>query len=141
MYGPTNYNQTPYPQSYNIENIRVDGRAGVENAQMGPNGFGIYLDKNKPILWVKTTDHLMYPTITAYRIEPIDDEPVIDPQTEIQNGGDNFEKIEKRLDDLERMVRDYVKSGTSTPRRNQAEQPQQSGNRPANGNSKHEEHA
>ena len=140
MYGQTNFAQTPYPQSYNIENVRVDGRAGVEAANIGPNGFGMFLDRNRPILWVKTTDHLMYPTITAYKIEPLQEEPV-ESSTENQNGVDVLEKIEKRLDDLERMVRENGKSGTSAPRRNQAEQSQQSGGKSANGYSRNEDHA
>ena len=88
MYGGNGYVQGSYSQPYSLDNLRVDGRQGVEAVNMGPNVFGMFLDKNNPILWVKTTDQLMIPCIKGYRLTPLE-EATVEPEEKIQNGSEN----------------------------------------------------
>lgn len=134
MYGMNGYSASnTYSGQQSIESIRVDGRAGVENVQMGPNGFGLFLDKNKPILWVKSTDQLMFPTITGYELVPLDESQL---NTEkIQNGEENeLEALKNRITELERMVRENVtrQSDTSAVRRDTSDESNRNGSNKPN---------
>ena len=134
MYGMNGYSApNAYSGQQSIESIRVNGRAGVENVQMGPNGFGLFLDKNEPILWVKSTDQLMFPTITGYELVPLDESQL---NTEkIQNGEENeLEALKNRITELERMVRENVtrQSDTSTVRRDTSDESNRNGSNKSN---------
>lgn len=149
MYGGNGYVQGSYSQPYNLDNLRVDGRQGVEAVNMGPNGFGMFLDKNNPILWVKTTDQLMIPCIKGYRLTPLE-EATVEPEEKNQNGSENKMDLEEtlallvtRMDEMERTVQNIAReSNTSANRREQSQQSNgRSGNKQWNGDQKHDEHA
>lgn len=77
------------------EVVRVNGRNGAEAYQMAPNSSVLLLDETAPIIWLKTTDGASYPTITGYKITPI----------EIKNvDNDLFEQLSNRITRLEELM-------------------------------------
>lgn len=75
------------------EVIKVNGENGAKTYQMPPNSSVLLLDTTEPIVWLKTTDSSCFPTITGYRIEPIEAPPK-----------DRFEQLENRIAELERRL-------------------------------------
>ena len=92
----------PYiPQRYEI--IKVNGQNGAAAFQMAPNSQVLLLDETAPVVWLKTTDGAGYPTLTPYDITPA--------QTQEQKEAGRFDAIEKRLTELEAMIRDKSDTG------------------------------
>lgn len=55
--------------------VRVTGIEGAKAYQMPPNSSMPLFDGNEDILYVKTTDGAGFPTVRAFRFEPIDEQP------------------------------------------------------------------
>lgn len=69
---PQNYPmQSPQPGGL----IRVTGMDGAKAYQMGPNSATALFDANEDVFYVKTTDGASFPTIRAFRFEPIENAP------------------------------------------------------------------
>lgn len=98
-------NYTPiYPNMYagintpsRQEIIRVNGRNGANAYQMAPNSSILLLDETAPVIWLKTTDGASYPTITGYKITPMETAPIVNAQEE-------YKSLEERIRKLEEIV-------------------------------------
>lgn len=99
---PNQFNQTTNPYMNNNfmkqEVVRVNGENGAKAYQLPPNSSILLLDESAPIVWLKVTDGASYPTITGYKITPI--EPA---GTETVNN-DAISSIEERLSTVESNV-------------------------------------
>lgn len=98
----TMYNYNPY--GFNAQSllarqevVRVNGRNGADAYQMAPNSSVLLLDETAPIIWLKTTDGASYPSITGYKITPIETQPVM-------MADENYSKLEERITRLEGML-------------------------------------
>lgn len=96
------YNYNPY--GFNAQSllarqevVRVNGRNGADAYQMAPNSSVLLLDETAPIVWLKTTDGASYPSITGYKITPIETQPVMMVD-------ENYSKLEERITRLEGML-------------------------------------
>lgn len=71
-----NYNITEVKRMYNYYNnqqlIRVTGLEGAKAYQMTPNSAVALFDGNEDIFYIKTTDGAGFPTIRAFKFEPIE---------------------------------------------------------------------
>lgn len=71
-----NYNITEVKRMYNYYNnqqlIRVTGLDGAKAYQMTPNSAVALFDGNEDIFYIKTTDGAGFPTIRAFKFEPIE---------------------------------------------------------------------
>jgi hypothetical protein len=106
FYNP--YLNMGYPQQQlqpKQEIIRVHGQNGANAYQMAPNSSILLLDETAPVIWLKTTDGASYPTVTGYKITPLE---TITPQMPSNN---DFSELEKRVEKLEEMLNG--KSNTS----------------------------
>ena len=75
LYAPYQYNLGAQLQRQEV--VRVNGKNGADAYQMAPNSSVLLLDETAPIVWLKTTDGASYPTITGYKISPIEEKPVL----------------------------------------------------------------
>ena len=87
-YTPT---QATVPQRSEV--VRVNGKAGAEAYQLGPNSQILLLDESAPVVWLKVTDGAGYPTVTGYNITPA--------KTEAEIEQSKYDALEKRITDLE----------------------------------------
>ena len=79
------------------EIVRVNGRNGANAYQLPPNSSILLLDETAPIVWLKTTDGASYPTITGYKIMPIETQPTVESQSA-------YDKLEERISRLEDII-------------------------------------
>ena len=94
------------------EVVRVDGENGAKAYQMAPNSSILLLDETGPIVWLKTTDGAGYPTITGYKIEPIE------TQESVGITSSEYNKLDERIKRLEEMERrHYDKSSFGKTKR------------------------
>ena len=70
LYGPYQYNMGLQLQRQEV--VRVNGKNGADAYQMAPNSSVLLLDETAPVIWLKTTDGASYPTITGYKITPLE---------------------------------------------------------------------
>ena len=93
---------------YNIgqQIVRVNGEQGANAYQMMPNSSALLLDETAPRLFLKTTDGAGYGVIQAFKLEKYEPEKPIDLDT-----------IIKRIEKLERMVKDEKPTTTSAKRK------------------------
>ena len=98
MYGMNSYGITPpVPQPQQSQQvIRVSGRNGATQYQMGPNSSALLLDESGTMVWLCTTDGASYKTVTAYDIVPHQDAPTPD----FGNLENRVQTIEKRLEEI-----------------------------------------
>lgn len=80
------------------EVIRVNGKNGADAYQMAPNSSILLLDETAPIIWLKTTDGASYPTVTGYKITPIETKIA----TPIESS--NYADLESRIAKLEEVI-------------------------------------
>lgn len=55
--------------------IKVNGENGARAYQMMPNSSALLLDETAPLVWLKETDAVGYPSLSAFKIEPYTPEP------------------------------------------------------------------
>ena len=80
------------------EVIRVNGKNGADAYQMAPNSSILLLDETAPIIWLKTTDGASYPTVTGYKITPIETKIA----TPIESS--SYADLESRIAKLEEVI-------------------------------------
>ena len=80
------------------EVVRVNGKNGADAYQMAPNSSILLLDETAPVIWLKTTDGASYPTVTGYKITPIETKIT----TPIESS--NYTDLESRIAKLEEIV-------------------------------------
>lgn len=71
MFNPYQFNFQPQVQQL----IRVSGIDGAKAYQMGANSSVALFHENEDVFYIKSTDGAGFPTIHAYRFEPIDEQP------------------------------------------------------------------
>lgn len=98
--------QNSYGFGQKVEVVSVNGENDAYNYPIPPNSSILMLDSTKPIVWLKTTDALSYPTLNGYEIKPIQTAPIV-PTDEKHN----YTKLEERIANLERRL-DRGKSNT-----------------------------
>lgn len=104
MYNYYNPYAQPTPTPYGVnrqEVVRVNGKNGAEAYQMAPNSSILLLDETAPIVWLKTTDGASYPTLSGYRITPI--------ETQVSTTSMDYSKLEERIAKIE----EYINGGQS----------------------------
>ena len=75
--------------------VRVNGENGARAYNLGANSSILLLDETEPIVWLKVTDGASYPTITPYKIEPLERQK---PQNdEITALAERISKIEEAV--------------------------------------------
>lgn len=108
MYSPYNqyYNPyyTPISNAQNLQGqkqevVRVNGIEGAKAYQMPPNSSVLLLDETAPIVYLKMTDGASYPTISSYKISPVEN---------LENQSQN---LEERVSRLEAMINGKSYSG------------------------------
>lgn len=106
------YNQMlPYQPNYiptcaqRQDIIRVNGENGAKSYQMAPNSSVLLLDETAPIIWLKSTDGASYPTLTAYKIERLEEH--VEPSNDI------LSLLEERITKLEKKVNNGKQSNIS----------------------------
>ena len=103
------YNNVPYgtypavtptmAQHYDI--IQVNGKAGVDAFQMGPNSRVLLLDETQPIVWLAQTDGAGYKTSTPYKLTPYQEPTPVDFSTLEQR----LKKLEENYEQLQSNIR------------------------------------
>lgn len=109
MYNGNMY--TPYmgmQQYQRQEVIRVNGRNGAEAYQMAPNSSILLLDETAPVIWLKTTDGASYPTVTGYKITPIETKPKEEEVISRQ-----YIELDERIKRLEEVINNGSKSNVT----------------------------
>ena len=92
MFNPYQFNFQPQPQTQQL--IRVSGMDGAKAYQMGANSSVALFHENDDVFYIKSTDGAGFPTIHAYRFEPISDEQ---PKSEQYVTVEMFEQFKKEL--------------------------------------------
>ena len=114
------YNVVPSPASnlglQRYEIIQVNGKAGVDAFQMGPNSRVLLLDETAPIVWLAQTDGAGYKTATPYTLTPYQQPTPVD----VNNLEQRLSKLEERYEQLQ----SYSKPNKS----NKRQQPNESAN-------------
>lgn len=82
-------------QHYDI--IQVNGKAGVDAFQMGPNSRVLLLDETAPIVWLAQTDGAGYKTATPYTLTPYQQPTPVD----VNNLAQRLTKLEERYEQLQ----------------------------------------
>lgn len=104
-YTPTMpYNPYPAPavapaQHYEI--IQVNGKAGVDAFQMGPNSRVLLLDETQPLVWLAQTDGAGYKTATPYTLTPYQAAPPVDLDSLVKR----LTKLEENYEQLQSNIR------------------------------------
>ena len=86
-------------QRYDI--IQVNGKAGVDAFQMGPNSRVLLLDETQPVVWLAQTDGAGYKTSTPYTLTPYQ-EPT---PTDINALAQRIAKLEENYEQLQSNIR------------------------------------
>lgn len=87
---------SPYQSQNRQEIIKVNGREGANAYPLNaPNSSVMMLDINQPILYVKISDGAGYCNITAYTINPV--------EQEMNKSNINTDDLEKRIKRLEEL--------------------------------------
>lgn len=111
-----NANNTQFPvqqslgQQQNTFNpqsvVQVSGENGAKAYSLPPNSSVLLMDTTDAIVWLKSTDGGGYPTLTPFRITPIEPTPIIPqtsaptvPQIDIDNINNRLTKLEERLNE------------------------------------------
>lgn len=81
-------------QQASVHTPRVNGRAGAEAYNLGPNSDVLLLDQNAAIVWSVQTDGAGYKTVTPFDISP---------HKEIK-AEDRFQSLEDRIARLEEAL-------------------------------------
>ena len=94
--------------------IAVTGFEGAKAYQLPPNSKVPLFDQNEDIIYLKTTDSAGYPTIKAFKFEPVEVSQV--NSQDINSASDyvtreEFEKLASELDSLKSTGRS--KAGTN----------------------------
>lgn len=71
----------------------VTGKNGAEAYALPPNSSVLLLDNSAPVVWLKVTDGAGYPTVTGYKIEPLQAQQQPD-----------FNALENRIARLEAVI-------------------------------------
>ena len=71
MFSPYQFNFQPQP----VQLVKVSGIDGAKAFQMGANSAVALFHESEDIFYIKSTDGAGFPTIHAYRFEPIDEQP------------------------------------------------------------------
>lgn len=87
-----------------MELVRVNGKGGAEAFQIGANSQALLLDENNPIVWLVSTDGAGFKTVTPYDIKLHEDTPEVSTEME------TLMNLQNRIENLERMVNENVKS-------------------------------
>lgn len=74
VFNPYQFIQPVYQQQTQ-QLIRVSGMEGAKAYQLGPNSAVSLFHETEDVFYIKTTDGAGFPTIHAYKFEPLD-EPV-----------------------------------------------------------------
>lgn len=90
-------------QSTNV--IKVNGREGANEFKMRPNCSALLLDQSQPIVWFKQTDGAGYPTVTGYKLTPLEN-----PENELAGIQNAVASLSVRLDKLEKELGVNVES-------------------------------
>ena len=83
--------------------IRVNGKAGADAFQMGPNCSALLMDETAPIVWMAVTDGGGYKTLQPFDISPHEEEK---PVT-----AGSMKSLEERIAKLEEAT--YGKSNAA----------------------------
>lgn len=86
---------------YGQQIIKVNGENGARAYQMMPNSSALLLDETAPLVWLKETDSVGYPTLSAFKIEPY----VPEPQPDFKELMDRITSLEERLKNNEQSHR------------------------------------
>ena len=84
---------------YGQQIIKVSGENGARAYQMMPNSSALLLDETAPLIWLKETDSVGYPTLNAFKIEPY----VPEPQPDFNELMKRLTSIEERLEKNEQQ--------------------------------------
>lgn len=117
LYGPYQYNMGLQLQRQEV--VRVNGKNGADAYQMAPNSSVLLLDETAPVIWLKTTDGASYPTITGYKITPLETKVSTESIENI------YEKLNGRITRLEELMynaESNVKPSKPTNKKQQSEQ-------------------
>ena len=117
LYGPYQYNMGLQLQRQEV--VRVNGKNGADAYQMAPNSSVLLLDETAPVIWLKTTDGASYPTITGYKITPLE------TKVSTENIENIYEKLNSRITRLEELMynaESNVKPSKPTNKKQQSEQ-------------------
>lgn len=86
---------------YGQQIIKVNGENGARAYQMMPNSSALLLDETAPLVWLKETDSVGYPTLSAFKIEPY----VPEPQPDYKELMNRIASLEERLKNNEQSHR------------------------------------
>lgn len=94
--------------------VRVTGEDGAKAYQMLPNSSVLLLDERDAIVWLKTTDGAGYPSVTGYRISPIEKEQPASQEIVMSD----YEDLDRRIKALEERIDKAIENGKSDTRFN-----------------------
>lgn len=115
-----NANNTQFPvqqslgQQQNTFNpqsvVQVSGENGAKAYSLPPNSSVLLMDTTDAIVWLKSTDGGGYPTLTPFRITPIETTPII-PTTATAVPQIDIDSINNRLTKLEGIINEQSNNG------------------------------
>lgn len=83
----------------------VNGKAGADKYQMGPNSKVLLLDTTQPVVWLKVTDGAGYATLDGYDLTPHVEKT---PESEAR---DMVADLDKRLSKIETLLEVITNGG------------------------------
>lgn len=100
--------QQAYSMQQTQQVIRVNGKAGADAFQMGPNSSALLLDETATIVWMAVTDGGGYKTLKPFDIKPHEEEKPVTAE--------GMKTLEERIAKLEEVT--YGKSNDADVKRN-----------------------
>ena len=104
IYGPLPF-QVQQPQTPAQQLVKVSGLDGAKAYQMPPNSAAALFHESEDLFYVKTTDGAGFPTIRAFRFEPLEEPAAKTVEVEKYVTIDEFEAFKKEVLNAKQSVR------------------------------------
>lgn len=138
---PYRFYNTPNTWNAMQQPISVPKVHGEEGARLypftNPNSSMLLLDDTNPIVWLRVNNELGHPTISGYAIVPLtqqsqETQPETAKEADISKADqddDRFAEYERRLDELERKMRNGKSDSSGNGRNSGSGNQQRSGSK------------